>query len=57
MRNSGVCTSEIELDAAGDYDLHAVDDDLLGRRRDGHQAGGALPVERHAGNRHRKSGA
>ncbi len=35
------------LPAGGD-DIHVVDDDLLGRRGDRHQAGRALAVDRHA---------
>ena len=45
------------LDAAGDDDVHAVDDDLLGGGRDGHQPRGALAVDRHAGDGHRKARA
>ena len=42
---------------AADGDAHAVVDDLLRRGRDRHQAGSALPVERHAGDAGRKAGA
>ena len=42
---------------AADRDLHAVRDHLLRRGGDGHQAGGALPIERHAGDAVRQPGA
>jgi hypothetical protein len=45
------------LDAATYGDQHPVLRDLLGCRRDGHQAGGALAVDRHAGHRDRQAGA
>ena len=45
------------LDAASDDDIHAVDDDLFGGGGDGHQAGGALAVHRHAGDGHGQAGA
>lgn len=41
----------------GDDHIHAVDDHLFRSRGDGHQAGGALAVHRHAGNAHRQAGA
>jgi hypothetical protein len=40
------------LDATGDTDVHAVDQDLLGGGCDGHEAGRTLPVHRHAGHSH-----
>jgi len=43
------------LDPAADRDGHVVVDDLLGGRGDGHHAGGALPVQRHAGDGGRKA--
>ena len=42
---------------AANGDAHAVVDDFLCRGRDRHQARGALPVERHAGDAGRKAGA
>src|SRR3982750_2356189 len=45
------------FDPAGDYPLHAVDNDLLGGGRDRHQARGALPVDRHASDSHREASA
>ncbi|MNX78585.1 hypothetical protein D3C86_1101850 [compost metagenome] len=44
------------LHPARDRDLHAIDDDLLGRRGDGHQARRALAVQRHARDRDREAG-
>ena len=52
-----VCTSEINSSAAADGDLHAVVDDLLGGGGDRHQAGGALAIDRHAGDAVRQAGA
>ena len=45
------------FEAAADGDPHVVADDLLGGDRDRHQAGGALAVERHAGDAGRQPGA
>ena len=45
------------FDAAGDADLHAVDDDLLGGGGDRHQARRALAVDRHARHGDRQAGA
>ena len=43
------CTSEIDSRPPPTVICHAVGDDLLGRGGDRHQAGGALPIHRHAG--------
>ena len=40
---------------ARDHHVHPVHRDLLGRDADGHQAGCALPVHRHARDRHRQA--
>ena len=45
------------FDAAGDDDVHPVDDDLLGGGGDRHQARRALAVDRHAGDGDRQAGA
>ena len=45
------------FEPAADGDAHAVVDDLLGGDGDRHQARGALPVDRHAGDAGRKPGA
>ena len=45
------------LDAAADGDGHAVMHDLFRRGRDRHQPRGALPVDRHPGDRDRQPGA
>ena len=51
------CTRLIELDAAADRDLDAVEHHRAGGNRDRLQAGGALPVDGGAGNGHRQAGA
>ena len=45
------------FEATANGDVHIVDDDLLGGSRDGHQARGALAVDRHAGDRDGQAGA
>ena len=45
------------FEPAADGDAHAVVDDLLRGRGDRHEARGALPVDRHAGDAGRKAGA
>ena len=56
-RISGSGPAMIAFDAAGDDNVHAVDDDLLGGRGDGHQARRALAVDGHAGDGDRQAGA
>ncbi len=51
------CTRLMRFHTAADGDIHAVGDDLLGRRGDRHHARGALTVQRHARHGDRQPGA